>query len=110
MVSSVTRWFHALAAFAERDDHATSARQSRAPADIADRPTRASHTSASPCHLCASKACTLTLSNRACVNSVCEPVVKSCRRVPTAMTRSASRAPSLAAGEPVTPTAPTFSG
>ena len=44
------------------------------------------------------------------MNSVCEPVVKSCRREPTATTRSASRAQPFAAGEPVTPIAPTLSG
>jgi len=39
-----------------------------------------------------------------------EALVKSLRRVPTATTRSASRAKVLAAALPVTPTPPTFSG
>ena len=40
------------------------------------------------------------------LNSAQEPVVKSCRRVPTASTTSASSASALAAAVPVTPTAP----
>ena len=46
----------------------------------------------------------------ACVNSVFEPVVKSCSRVPMASTQSASCASAFAAGEPVTPIAPVLSG
>ena len=43
---------------------------------------------------------------RALANKLCDPVVKSCKRVPTANTTSACAAMVLAAGEPVTPTAP----
>ena len=50
--------------------------------------------------------------DRSCsfLNSAQEPVVKSCSRVPTASTRSASSARRLAAEVPVTPTAPMLSG
>ena len=43
-------------------------------------------------------------------NAVHEPVVKSCRRVPTAMTTSASAASAFADVQPVTPTGPALSG
>ncbi len=43
-------------------------------------------------------------------NSAHEPVVKSCSRVPTASTRSASSASRLAAEVPVTPSEPMLSG
>ena len=42
--------------------------------------------------------------------TVHDPVVKSCRRVPTASTTSASAASALADVQPVTPTGPAFSG
>ncbi|MNT86913.1 hypothetical protein D3C72_2272610 [compost metagenome] len=44
------------------------------------------------------------------LNSAQEPVVKSCSRVPTASTTSASSASALEADEPVTPTEPMLSG
>ena len=47
---------------------------------------------------------------RAWLNRLRDPVVKSCKRVPSASTRSASCAAALAAGEPVTPMAPRLSG
>ena len=43
-------------------------------------------------------------------NSVHEPVVKSCNRVPTASTTSASAARALADVHPVTPIGPAFNG
>ena len=43
-------------------------------------------------------------------NAVHEPVVKSCRRVPTAMTTSASAASAFADVQPVTPIGPALSG
>ena len=43
-------------------------------------------------------------------NTVQEPVVKSCRRVPIASTRSASAARRFAWSQPVTPTGPTQAG
>ena len=44
------------------------------------------------------------------LNSAHEPVVKSCRRVPTASTTSASSASAFAAAVPVTPMAPRLAG
>ncbi len=64
-----------------------------------------------PC-LPASKACVFSpiMLTSGFLNSAQEPVVKSCRRVPTASTRSAASASRLEAEVPVTPTAPMLSG
>ena len=43
-------------------------------------------------------------------NNEFDPVVKSCRRVPTARIKSASLVRALAAVDPVTPTEPNWSG
>ena len=61
-------------------------------------------------HFSASNALTLIATIVACGNSECEPVVKSCSRVPTAITTSASWASALAAVPPVTPIGPACSG
>ena len=59
----------------------------------------------------ASNPATLMLTNLAVgENAVHEPVVKSCRRVPTEMTTSASAASALADVHPVTPIGPALSG
>ena len=67
---------------------------------------------ARPLCLAASKAATLTLTKRTSGSwkADFEAVVKSLQRVPTPITRSASRASRLAAAVPVAPTAPSASG
>ena len=62
--------------------------------------------------MAASKAATLTFTNRTSGswNADCEAVVKSLQRVPTPITRSASRASRLAAAVPVAPIAPSDDG
>jgi hypothetical protein len=84
---------------------------------VAERPIErlegafASPTSGTVLCLPASNAATLSWTSRALPGSCArEPVVKSCRRVPMARTRSASAASVLAADEPVTPIEPKFCG
>ena len=84
----------------------------RAPRRVRFEPLGASATSGSARCLPASKGCTLRpmIVLPAFLNSAQEPVVKSCSRVPTASTTSASSASRLAADVPVTPTAAMLSG
>lgn len=57
----------------------------------------ASASTAAPPHLMASKVAALIDTRRALAYRLCDPVVKSCKRVPTASTTSVSAASSLAA-------------
>ena len=78
----------------------------------ASSPARASHTRGRPLSLNASTLATFTLMKRTLApsNSVFDAVVKSVHRVPTPMTRSASRPMRFAADVPVAPIAPSESG
>ncbi|CAJ3880645.1 Uncharacterised protein [Burkholderia pseudomallei] len=109
-VTAATASRHAFARACARAVHAASARQPSRRAPSASSASRASACTIVARCLSASNAFALMPMTRARANSVFEPVVKSCSRVPTAITQSASCASAFAAGEPVTPIAPAFSG
>src|ERR1700751_4277996 len=108
MVSTVER--HVAASALARSVHPRSARHCDHAFERASKPSRASACSGTPRPLLASKGFALRDTARVRAKSEFDPVVKSCKRVPTARTKSASLARALEEGKTVTPIAPSCKG